>query len=105
MNRRLGILAMLGAVAIYGANFGISRHALLNGLTPDDLVALRYGIAGTLLLPVFIRRGIADCAGIGWRRGIVLAIMSGVPMALLMTTGLAMAPASHAAAIGPGTTC
>jgi drug/metabolite transporter (DMT)-like permease len=103
MNRRLGILAMLGAVAIYGANFGISRHALLNGLTPDDLVALRYGIAGTLLLPVFIRRGVADCAGIGWRRGIVLAIMSGVPMALLMNTGLAMAPASHAAAIGPGT--
>ena len=48
MNHRLGILAMLGAVAIYGANFGISRHALLNGLTPDDLVALRYGIAGTL---------------------------------------------------------
>ena len=103
MNRRLGILAMLGAVAIYGANFGISRHALLNGLTPDDLVALRYGIAGTLLLPVFIRRGVADCAGVGWRRGIVLAIMSGVPMALLMNTGLAMAPASHAAAIGPGT--
>ena len=103
MNRRLGILAMLGAVAIYGANFGISRHALLNGLTPDDLVALRYGIAGTLLLPVFIRRGAADCAGVGWRRGIVLAIMSGVPMALLMNTGLAMAPASHAAAIGPGT--
>jgi drug/metabolite transporter (DMT)-like permease len=103
MNRRLAILAMLGAVAIYGANFAISRHALLNGLTPDDLVALRYGIAGTLLLPVFIRRGVADCAGIGWRRGIVLAIMSGVPMALLMNTGLAMAPASHAAAIGPGT--
>src|SRR3954463_16139258 len=69
MNRRLGILAMLGAVAIYGANFGISRHALLNGLTPDDLVALRYGIAGTLLLPVFIRRGVADCAGIGWGGG------------------------------------
>src|SRR4051794_13916175 len=103
MKPRLGILAMLGAVAIYGANFGISRHALLNGLTPDDLVALRYGIAGTLLLPVFIRRGVADCAGIGWRRGILLAIMSGVPMALLMNTGLAMAPASHAAAIGPGT--
>src|SRR3954451_7813243 len=103
MNRRLGILAMLGAVAIYGANFGISRHALLHGLTPDDLVALRYGIAGTLLLPVFIRRGVADCAGVGWRRGILLAIMSGVPMALIMNTGLSLAPASHGAAIGPGT--
>jgi drug/metabolite transporter (DMT)-like permease len=103
MTRRLGVLAMLGAVAIYGANFAISRHALLNGLTPDDLVALRYGIAGTLLLPVFLKRGAADCAGIGWRRGILLAIMSGVPMALVMNTGLSLAPASHGAAIGPGT--
>jgi drug/metabolite transporter (DMT)-like permease len=102
-NRRLAILAMLGAVTIYGANFAVSRHALLNGLTPDDLVALRYGIAGTLLLPFFIRQGVADCAGIGWRRGILLAVMSGVPMALLMNTGLSLAPASHGAAIGPGT--
>jgi drug/metabolite transporter (DMT)-like permease len=103
MNRRIGILAMLGAVAIYGANFAISRHALLNGLTPNDLVAMRYGVAGVLLLPVFISRGVADCAGIGWGRGVLLAIMSGVPMALLMNTGLALAPASHGAAIGPGT--
>ena len=65
-------------------------------------MALRYGIAGTLLLPVFIRRGVADCAGIGWRRGIVLAIMSGVPMALLMNTGLALAPASHGGRHRPG---
>ena len=103
MTRRLGVVAMLGAVAIYGANFAVSRHALLNGLTPDDLVALRYGIAGTLLLPFFLRRGAVDCAGVGWRRGILLAIMSGVPMALLMNTGLSLAPASHGAAIGPGT--
>lgn len=103
MNHRLAILAMLGAVTIYGANFALSRHALLNGLTPDDLVALRYGIAGTLLLPVFVRKGAANCAGIGWRRGVLLAIMSGVPMALLMNTGLSLAPAAHGAAIGPGT--
>jgi drug/metabolite transporter (DMT)-like permease len=103
MSRRLGVLAMLGAVTIFAANFAISRHALLHGLTPDDLVALRYGVAGALLLPVFLRRGVADCAGVGWRRGILLAIMSGVPMPLLMNTGLSLAPASHGAAIGPGT--
>jgi drug/metabolite transporter (DMT)-like permease len=94
---------MLGAVAIYGANFALSRHALLNGLTPDDLVALRYGIAGALLLPFFIRQGAGDCAGVGWGRGIVLGVMSGVPMALIMNTGLSLAPASHGAAIAPGT--
>lgn len=103
MDRRLGVLAMLAAVSIYGANFALSRHALLNGLAPDDLVAMRYGIAGLVLLPVFMRRGIGDCAGVGWPRGILLAIMSGVPMALCMNTGLSLAPASHGAAIGPGT--
>ena len=103
MNRRLGVLAMLTAVVIYGANFGLSRHGLLSGLTPDDLVALRYTTAGVLLAPIFIRAGVADCAGVGWGRGILLAIMSGVPMALLMNTGLSLAPAAHGAAIGPGT--
>jgi len=103
MHRRLAVLAMLGAVTIYGTNFALSRHALLNGLTPDDLVALRYGIAGTLLLPLFLRQGASDCAGVGWPRGIMLAVMSGVPMALLMNTGLSLAPAAHGAAIGPGT--
>src|SRR5205085_11970056 len=49
MTPRLAILAMLGAMLIYGANFGLSRHALLHGLTPDDLVAMRYGIAGVAL--------------------------------------------------------
>ena len=103
MTPRLAVLAMLGAMLIYGANFGLSRHALLHGLTPDDLVAMRYGIAGVALLPFFLRQGASDCAGVGWRRGILLAVMSGVPMALLMNTGLSLAPASHGAAIGPGT--
>ena len=99
---RLGVLAMLGSVVIYGANFPLSRLATQQGLSPADLAALRYAIAGTLLLPVFIRAGAASCAGVGWRRGLVLAVLSGVPMALVMNTGLKYAPAGHGAALGPG---
>jgi drug/metabolite transporter (DMT)-like permease len=102
MNSRLGVLAMLGSVAIYGANFPLSRLATQQGLSPFDLAALRYGIAGVLLLPVFVRAGFTTCAGIGWRRGVVLAILSGVPMALIMNTGLKYAPAGHGAALAPG---
>lgn len=102
-DRRLAIFAMLTAVAIYGTNFAISRHALLNGLTPLDLTALRFATAGLVLAPLFIRAGVADCAGIGWGRGLMLTLMSGVPMSLLMMIGLSMAPAAHGAAIGPGT--
>lgn len=90
-------------MVIYGANFGITRYGALHGLTPADLVALRFGIAGPLLLPFFISRGLRTCAGIGWKRGLVLAVTSGAPMTLFMNTGLSLAPAAHGASIGPGT--
>ncbi|MFO4986945.1 hypothetical protein RCK87_24670, partial [Salmonella enterica subsp. enterica serovar 1,4,[5],12:i:-] len=44
-----------------------------------------------------------DCAGLGWKRGLILAVMSGFPMSFLLMTGLTFAPAAHGAVIGPGT--
>lgn len=102
--RNLAVLAMLGSVVIYGSNFAVSRYAVLHqGFSPYDLVALRFIVAGLLLLPIFVRAGVRTCAGIGWGRGVLLAIMGGFPMSLLMLSGLALAPAAHGAAIGPGT--
>ncbi len=97
------VLAMLGAVVIYGTNFAISRHGIQSGLTSMDMTLLRFAVAGTLLLPLFIKAGVADCAGIGWGRGLVLTLMSGLPMTLLMMVGLSLAPAAHGASIAPGT--
>lgn len=102
MNARLGVAAILGAVTIYGLNFGFTRQATLRGLAPLDIVAMRFGIAGIIMLPVFIRRGVATCAGVGWGRGIVLAVAGGAPMTLIMNVGLSLAPAAHGAALGPG---
>ncbi|MFY8114968.1 MAG: DMT family transporter [Rhabdaerophilum sp.] len=101
--RSLAILAMLGAVTIYGTNFAISRHGIQNGMTPNDMTFVRFLVAGLILLPLFARAGIRDCAGIGWGRGLVLTVMSGLPMTLMMMQGLAWSPAAHGAAIGPGT--
>ena len=67
------------------------------------MLALRFAVAGLILLPVFWRAGVRDCAGIGWRRGLILTVMSGFPMSFLMMQGLTMAPAAHGASIGPGT--
>jgi drug/metabolite transporter (DMT)-like permease len=103
MNPRFAVPAMLLAVVIYGANFVYSRYGILDGLTAADLTAIRFCGAGILLLPFFVRRGIADCAGIGWGRGIALAITSGVPFGLCMNIGLSLAPASHGVALQPGT--
>ena len=101
--KRLAALGMLLAVLIYGSNFVISRHAVLNGLTQHDLMALRFATAGVLLLPIFLRPGLASCGGVGWKRGLWLTLSSGFPMTYLMLTGLTMAPAAHGATIGPGT--
>lgn len=102
--RRLAVAGMLLSVVIFGSNFVISRHAMLNGLSPHDLLALRFATAGLLLLPLFLKAGgFRNCAGLGWVRGISLATTSGFPMTFLMLTGLTMAPAAHGATIGPGT--
>lgn len=102
--KRLAVAGMLASVLIFGSNFVISRHAVLNGLTQHDLLALRFATAGLLLLPVFLKAGgFANCGGVSWRRGIWLAITSGFPMTYLMLTGLTLAPAAHGATIGPGT--
>lgn len=101
--RHLAIAGMALAMLIYGSNFVISRHAVLNGLSAHDMLALRFAVAGAILLPVFWRAGVRDCAGIGWRRGLILTVMSGFPMSFLMMQGLTMAPAAHGASIGPGT--
>jgi drug/metabolite transporter (DMT)-like permease len=103
MTPRVAILAILGAVTIFGSNFALSRRATLDGLTPSDLTALRFGTAGILLLPIFLRAGARNCAGVGWSRGLMLAFTSGAPMSLLMNTGVSLAPAAHGAAFAPGT--
>ncbi|WP_332686891.1 DMT family transporter [Bosea sp. (in: a-proteobacteria)] len=102
LRRRLAFGGMALAMVIFGANFVVSRHAVLNGLSSHDMLALRFATAGFLLLPTFLAGGVASCGGIGWGRGLALVVMSGFPMSYLLMTGLTMAPAAHGAVIGPG---
>ncbi len=101
-SRSVAIAAMLFAVLIYGGQFVTVRHAVINGLSPHDLVALRFIVAGSIFLPIVLRRGLADLGGLGWGRGFVLAVTGGAAMSALGNIGMTLAPASHAAAIQPG---
>ncbi|MGH7390061.1 MAG: DMT family transporter [Candidatus Rokuibacteriota bacterium] len=95
-----GVAAML----LYAGQFVVSRWSLQATLSVWDLAMLRFTAAGVLLLPVVIRLGVASAAGIGWGRGLVLAITAGAPYTLVLYAGLAVAPASHGAVIIPGAT-
>jgi hypothetical protein len=93
-----GCMMSLGAPLAFAA----ARGAILNdGMTPADLIVARYIVAGLLMLPVLLRFGIADLAGIGWRRGIFLFATGGMAFTVLQTAGLAYAPLSHGGVITP----
>lgn len=101
--RRLGVLS--GAVMALGASlsFAAARAGILGGLLPVDLIFARFIVAGLIMLPVLLRFGAYDLAGIGWRRGLALTALGGALFALLQTGGYGFAPLAHGAVIAPST--
>lgn len=101
--RRLGLLS--GAIMALGASlsFAAARAGILGGLSPVDLIFARFIVAGLVMLPVLLRFGARDLAGIGWPRGLVLTALGGALFALLQTGGYGFAPLAHGAVIAPST--
>lgn len=95
----LGWAAIMGAVSIYAGNFVVSRYGIKAEIGVNDLVALRFGVAGIIMLPLLMRYGVRGFAGIGLKRGLILTVFAGPPFALLMIWGLSFAPVAHGAAI------
>jgi drug/metabolite transporter (DMT)-like permease len=65
-----------------------------------DVTALRFGVAGLLLLPLFARRGLGE---LRVARALFLACGAGAPYVLLTAGGLAFAPAAHMGVMTPST--
>jgi len=63
-----------------------------------DVTALRFGIAGLVLLPLFLRRGLN---GLRFGPALLLACGAGAPYVLLTAGGLAFAPAGHMGVMTP----
>jgi drug/metabolite transporter (DMT)-like permease len=96
-----GYSAAAIAVLIAAAYPVATRAGISGTFTPQELVLLRFGVGGLLFLPylAFSFRAIPPDA---WRRGIALTVFQGAGMGMLVIFGLQFAPASHAAALGPG---
>jgi drug/metabolite transporter (DMT)-like permease len=54
-----------------------------------------------LLIPLVLHEGLLDLAGIGWRRGLVMSILSGPPQAMIAYTGFILVPLGHGTTIQP----
>lgn len=94
-----GMLFGLAASLIWGAWPVFSTIAADQQFSASDLTALRFAIAGCLLLPVLIIQRVKLKMLLS--KGLLLAAGAGVPYVLLATTGLSIAPSSHFAIIAP----
>jgi len=96
-----GYAAAVVVVLIWAAYPVATRAGLTGSFAPHDLMLLRFGVGALIFLPwvMLHSRAIRREA---WLRGIPLTLFQGAGMAVLVICGLQFAPASHAAALGPG---
>lgn len=99
-NYTRGALYGLAAVSIWSGWIVVARLGLRTSLTPWDIAALRFGVAGLLLLPYVLSRGPA-LDRLGWTGLLAIVLGGGAPV-LLANAGLLFAPAAHAGALFPG---
>ena len=97
----IGIACGVAAAACWAASFVAARHGVRIGFAASDLVLYRFLVSGLILLPLMIRVGLPDLGGIGWRRGIALAILGGPVQALASFTGFTLVPLGHGVVIQP----
>jgi drug/metabolite transporter (DMT)-like permease len=89
--RRLATLALLGITACWGSTFFLI-HDLLDRVPTLDFLAVRFSIAGVLLLLV-APRAVLRLSPAARRQAVVLGSLYGVAQ-ILQTAGLAHTPAS-----------
>src|SRR5258707_13795372 len=96
-----GALLGLAAVSIWAGWSAMTRLAVTTGLDAWDIPALRFGVAGLILLPIVMRRGLA-LDRLGWSGLTGLIVGTGAPYALLVGMGLRFPPGYDAGALNPG---
>lgn len=96
-----GLIWGLSGVLVWSGSFVLTRFGFQTALLPSDIIALRFGVAGLVLLPVVLAKGFGfrQLGALGF---VLLVAGAGFPYALLTAFGLQFAPASHAAALIPG---
>lgn len=93
-----GSLYGLAAVSIWASWVVAARFGLKTSLTPWDITAIRFSVAGLIMLPYLLNKGLA-VDRLGWLGLAAIALGGGAPMVLVSYAGLLFAPAAHAASL------
>jgi drug/metabolite transporter (DMT)-like permease len=96
-----GYFAAAVAVLIWASYPVATRAAVTGSFAPLDLVTLRFGVGALLFVPYLLLHFRTIGRG-AWLQGVPLTLFHGAGMAALAICGMQLAPANHAAALGPG---
>jgi drug/metabolite transporter (DMT)-like permease len=88
----IAVACAVAVVIIFSSFTLISRVGVRSTLTVPDIAALRFGIGGLILLPVFLKRGLGHLTP---RQALWLTATGGLGFALAAYSGFALAPAVH----------
>jgi len=98
----MGGYGAAGLAVLIAASYPVATRAGVTGsFAPQDLILLRFGVGALIFLPYLVLHFSAIRRDI-WLEGLPLTLFQGAGMAALVICGLQLAPASHAAALGPG---
>jgi drug/metabolite transporter (DMT)-like permease len=97
----LGVVCGAIAALFWAFGFVGARHGVLVGMSPLVLALHRFVWPGLVLLPIVASRGFGDLGGLGWRRGIAVTLVGGLPLALWSYTGYVYVPLGHGSIIQP----
>jgi len=93
-----GSLYGIAAVSIWASWIVAVRLGIRTSLAPWDITAIRFGVAGLILLPYLLKKGLA-VDRLGWAGLAAIMLGGGAPMVLVSYGGLLFAPAAHAASL------
>src|SRR6185295_15872884 len=98
----VGFVAALLAVTFTAIYPAVTRLSVVTTMTPADILMIRLGVSGLIFAPYLFWKA-RDIPAATWRAGFKLSFFHGWGMAGCVIFGLQYAPASHSAALGPGT--
>lgn len=96
--RGKGIACVLFAVLVWSGWVVTSRYSVQHSLSAFDITALRFGVAGIIMLPVLIRKGF-KVGPWGIASGVLLSLLMGAAYNAVAVGGMKYAPISHASLI------
>jgi drug/metabolite transporter (DMT)-like permease len=96
-----GVACGVGAAVFWAGGFAAARHGIAIGFSPFDIALHRYVWAGIAFLPGVLRAGLRDLGGVGWGRGLALALAGGPGQAMVSAAGFLAVPLGHGGIIQP----